>query len=239
MKLKKTAPPGLELAYLFNEGGGNKIYDAVGNNNAALTNGPTWDWSSNISGLKFTDTSSQYAACSDKIDTSGGITIVLGCLVSTVGTTPSAFGGYGNDSNEDRCQAHIPWTDNILYWDYGRQYGTGRVSTSYASYIGKLTNIALVSEGIAGLFRGIYFNGVLANSIASSDGPSGDVTLDIGRFIAEYHNGIITYFYVFNRRLTAEEIAWLDYDPYGMFEADKKIFGYAEPITFVPQIIIM
>lgn len=229
MKLKNNAPPGLELAYLLNENGGTKIYDSAKNNNAVMTNGPTWDWSSSIHGLKFADTSSQYITCSDKLDTSGGITIVLGCLVSTVGTSPAAFGGYGTDTNADRCQAHIPWTDNVLYWDYGDQTGTGRVSTSYAAYLGKLTNIALVSEGIGGSFKGIYFNGELANSIASSDGPSGNVTIDIGRFIANYHNGIITYFYVFNRRLSAREIMWLDYDSFGMFEPDHTAhYGVAE-----------
>lgn len=224
MKLNLFHPlaQGLQLAYLFNEGAGKKIFDNVKNNNATLINNPTWVWDQEVSGLKFIAGSNQYVTIPKKIDTAGAITFAFGNYVSTAAANyPVAFGGYGTSNTADRCLCHAPSTDNTLYWDYGDSAGTGRVSTDYALYLNKLVNVALVSEGIGGAFKGIYLDGILANSVASSDGPSGDVTIELGRFNgSNYDTGILTYFYIYNRILSASEIAWLDADPTGMFIPD-------------------
>ena len=57
-----------------------------------------------------------------------------------------------------------------MYWDYG--YGsngnTGRVSTSYTNYLNAWTYVTLASTGSGGTFQGIYLNGALAASNATS-----------------------------------------------------------------------
>lgn len=244
MKLKNNHPPGLELAYLFNEGGGNKAFDAAKNNKGVI-NGGGWVWAVGVDGLGLVSASSQYVSVSQKIDTTGGISVIFGNYVSTPNAWATAFGGNGTDPTLDRLLAHAPHNDNILYWDYGDTTSPdprpGRVSTDYTAHLGKLTNVALVSEGKGGSFKAIYLNGELANSVASSDGPDGDVYIDIGRFRSAadyYHNGILTYFYIFNRVLSADEIMWLDYDPYGMFDKDYMVRGYYESVGATIPIII-
>jgi len=229
MKLNPFHPlsRGLQTAYLFNECGGNTLYDSVGTKTGTLTSGPAWTEELGISGLKFVAGSSQYVTIDETIDTSGEISVAFGNYVSTAASNyPVTFGGYGTHVTNDRFLAHAPSTDDILYWDYGDSGGTGRVSIDYTSYLGKLTNIVLVSEGIGGSFKGIYLNGVLANSVASSDGPSGTITIELGRFNgSNYNSGILTYLYIYNRRLSAEEAMWLDLDPYGMFVPDFTPIG--------------
>jgi hypothetical protein len=88
--------------------------------------------------------------------------------------------------NNARFTASVPWSDSVLYWDYG--YGSngnaGRVSTSYASYLGAWTYVTLVSTGSAGTFQAIYLNGTLATSAATS--LSSIVTGDL--YLAAYPN---------------------------------------------------
>jgi hypothetical protein len=93
----------------------------------------------------------------------------------------------GNTAATDahRFAASVPWSDSILYWDYGNNTsGTGRVSTSYASYLGAWTYVTLVSTGSGGTFQAIYLNGSLAQSAATS--ASSTVTGDL--YIAAYPN---------------------------------------------------
>jgi hypothetical protein len=88
--------------------------------------------------------------------------------------------------NNARFTASVPWSDSVLYWDYG--YGSngnaGRVSTSYASYLGAWTYVTLVSTGSGGTFQAIYLNGTLATSAATS--LSSIVTGDL--YLAAYPN---------------------------------------------------
>jgi hypothetical protein len=78
--------------------------------------------------------------------------------------------GNTTQGNNARFSAAVPWSDSILYWDYGwgSSGNTGRVTTSYSSYLNSWTYVTLVSTGSAGTFQAIYLNGVLASSVAIS-----------------------------------------------------------------------
>jgi hypothetical protein len=121
------------------------------------------------------------------------------------GRSAFTLGGL-NDPN--RAQAHVPWSDGNLYWDYGTS-GSGRVSASYASYLNKWTHVALVSAGQGGNFQGIYLNGQLVASKASSTGPTQAVS---GGSIAAWpacgcwQKGTIDEFAVYNTALPANTI---------------------------------
>jgi hypothetical protein len=153
--------------------------------------------------------SSAYVTASGFSWPTGGPVTVAFWNYAAAAQNSSAF-TVGSQDGENRFHTHAPWSDGNLYWDYGNLNGNGRISTSYAAYLNTWTHVALVSEGNGGAFKAIYLNGALAASAASSNGP--DVVLnglDIGRWGGNYHNGRIDDFRIYNRVLTAGEIATL------------------------------
>lgn len=97
-------------------------------------------------------------------------------------STGSAF-NIGAADEPNRIQAHAPYTDNTLYWDYGSYASGGRVSTSYASYLNAWAYVTLEYNSSSSL-HAIYLNGALANSSTSSNTPNSTRTgLEIGRWI--------------------------------------------------------
>jgi hypothetical protein len=93
-----------------------------------------------------------------------------------------------------------------LYWDYG--YGsngnTGRVSTSYTNYLNAWTYVTLASTGSGGTFQGIYLNGALAASNATSVSSIEVGDLVVGAYPnatfygPPYHKGNIDEFRISN-----------------------------------------
>lgn len=141
--------------------------------------------------------------------TGGPVTVAFWNFVPTGGVQNSSAFTLGADGNE-RFQAHAPWGDNILYWDYGNIGGAGRISVDYAPRINLWTHVALVSEGNGGAFKGIYINGALAASAATSDGPDIALTgLQIGSWGGTRHRGQIDDFRIYDRVLTAAQIQLL------------------------------
>jgi hypothetical protein len=88
--------------------------------------------------------------------------------------------------NNSRFTGSVPWSDSILYWDYGYNgsgsSSTGRLTTSYASYLSAWTEVTLVSSGSAGTLQAIYLNGVLIASAATSVGSVSTGDLYIGGY---------------------------------------------------------
>lgn len=141
----------------------------------------------------------------------GPVTVAYWSFVATADVRNSIAFTVGNQNNPNRFQIHGPWGDNVLYWDYGDIGGTGRISTSYTAYRDKWTHVAVVSAGEGGAFKAIYLDGVLATSVASSDGPN--VVLNgllIGRGETTlWHKGRIDDFRIYDRVLSAPEITTL------------------------------
>ncbi|MFC1751760.1 LamG-like jellyroll fold domain-containing protein, partial [Patescibacteria group bacterium] len=139
-----------------------------------------------------------YIVLSGFPDTSGPITVSYWGNIASADIGDSVFGGYGTDSGNDRFQAHAPWSDGTLYWDYGDYEGDGRISTAYGAYDDKWTYVTLVSAGKGGSFKAIYLDGSLITSDSgASDGPDGNITFRIGGavIVSSYeYNGIIDEF---------------------------------------------
>lgn len=187
-----------------------------GNDGVWSGTGPRW-----VGGAAQYNGSDDYTNHSIAIDTSGAISVSFWNFVATADIQQSsAFGYRGTDVNADRFQAHVPWSDSNVYWDYGDIGGNGRISVSYAGFFDKWTHVALVSEGKGGSFKGIYLDGVLKASAGSSDGPDGVIPIDIGRAVissTEYHKGRISQFAIYNRLLVANEIQQHYRNPKGLF----------------------
>jgi len=138
------------------------------------------------------------------------VTVELIAKVISADVMTSAAFTLGNLDNPNRCMAHIPWEDFILYWDFGSSAGSGRISTPYSSYVGTYTHIALVSGGNSGTFRAIYLNGSLVASLSGSDGPD---TVTSGGFIAKWtigsglsYRGVVDEFAIYTRILSSSTI---------------------------------
>lgn len=116
----------------------------------------------------------------------------------------SAF-SVGTEVNNVRFQAHAPWSDKTLYWDYGDIGATGRIATNYADYLDKWTHVALVSDGKT--FKGIYLDGVLVASGTEASFPPERTNLVVGCFLNDsYHKGLIDELRIWNRVRSQEEI---------------------------------
>jgi hypothetical protein len=116
---------------------------------------------------------------------SSPITVTFWNFVTMAHETNSWAFTIGNSALTDaqRCSGSVPWGDSNVYWDYGiNGAGTGRVQTSYSSYLGAWTLVTLVSSGSGNTFQGVYLNGSLAASSASSAASTVTGDLIIGGY---------------------------------------------------------
>lgn len=166
----------------------------------------------NASSMSFTTAGAVVNASTFPWATGGPVTVAYWNNVTTAQVRNSSAFNVGNMDTPNRFHAHSPWSDSNIYWDYGDLGTTGRISTSYAAYLNKWTHVALVSEGVGGAFKAIYLDGVLAVSATSSDGPKVALTgANIGRWPGTNldHQGLIDDFRIYDRVLTAGQIAAL------------------------------
>lgn len=118
----------------------------------------------------------------------------------------------GAQDSPNRFMAHVPWSDNVLYWDYGSTTANGRISTDFTAYMGKWTFVALVSNGSN--FKAIYLNGVIPTGASSATAMAPGVSLtglELGRLwtggsAIYYANADIDDFAIINQVLTAQQI---------------------------------
>ncbi len=152
----------------------------------------------------------------------GGITIsVWRFITEAPSQNPEAF-QIGNNASGDRILSHFPWLDDVLYWDYGSNSASGRVSTDYSSYYGKVTHVVFWAEGDSGTGegQGIQINGKDAATNANTGTPGTLTPLRIGISGAESSagrgRGVLSFFTVwygpktqaFRRALWNPETRW-------------------------------
>ncbi|MFM2339462.1 MAG: hypothetical protein RLZZ360_98 [Candidatus Parcubacteria bacterium] len=128
------------------------------------------------------------------VNASNTITVTAWNNVTTAETKAANLFGF-TESGGQRVATHGPWSDAILYWDFGAAGVPGRVSSSYASYRNKWTHIGLVSPGAGGGNMSIYFDGAFITSSTASD-PNVTLTgFSLGSLGAsQYHDGRIDEF---------------------------------------------
>ncbi|MHC5854526.1 LamG domain-containing protein [Nostoc sp.] len=129
----------------------------------------------------------------------GPVTVELWVKVNTTDIQENVTFSVGFQENPNRFQVHLPWSDRMLYWDYGNCARAGSVEMDYTPYLDKWTHVALVSQGKGGTFKGIYLNGTLVASDNISDGPKIPLKkLAIGKWGALYFKGTIDDFRIWN-----------------------------------------
>jgi hypothetical protein len=136
----------------------------------------------------------------------GPITVAFWSLVADAEVTSSSLFTIGNlDWPNNRVQAHVPWTDRILFWDYGSS-ATGRIINWHEPSLDKWTHVALVSEGNGGTLKAIYLDGIQVAVDSVSDGPDTPLTgFTLGTWplsVSNFHRGKVDDFRIYNRVLT-------------------------------------
>src|SRR6266852_6242828 len=101
----------------------------------------------------------------------GPVTVELWAKVDS-GRTQTAFTLTALD-NPNRAQAHLPYLDNQIHWQYGNS--VDEINADYTPNLGKWTHVALVSGGSGGAYKAIYLNALLSAS-ASLPGAPGSKT---------------------------------------------------------------
>lgn len=238
MKLKPFHPlsQGLIASFLFNEGGGNNVYDATGRGNNGTGTNIAWG----RDGLDLPG-SNEHITIPNFIAQDDDWTFFISFTQDT--RNPS-----GQSSNSHLLSMQGTGGEDILYiFDKPGTptyklatyiTGTGRHDSNTVIDIGTSYTVGLTQEGTSFHF---YLNGADDGSfVGTAQSESGNIIL-FDRLSAAgdgCFDGTTGVVHFFDRPLTAEEMMWLDYDPYGMFEPDHIIRGYYESTgTTIPIII--
>lgn len=117
--------------------------------------------------------------------------------------------GLNPDAVQNRIQAHVPWADGIVYWDFGNINAGGRLSyTPPEPIVDSWQHFAFVASQ-SGNFMRIFRNGVLeAEQSGMSPFTQGNYGLRIGSLASgNYFAGRIDEFRVWNVARSPAEIA--------------------------------
>ena len=229
MQINRTHPlaKGLASCYIINEATGNKIFDLSGNSNDGINSGATWE----ADGLYF-DADNVDLGHIDRLDNVSGMSIVTSLYV----TADRDHWIFGRGTSASSADCVMLWAD--VDCSLGVQ-GSGNTDT-FAFNVGDTSAAGNRVNGTSGLrtlntkhtlaciingtYRGLYHNGVLNaehNSGAQTTIPSNLNEFYLGEWEVSASNlfaGGIQHFYIYNRALSPEEVAWLNREPYAMFE---------------------
>ena len=202
----------LQLNYRFNEGSGNLVTDRAssaanpaqgGAQNGALPNGGTFLNAGILpaNSIQFSLASNQKVVVPNFGAQLSDYPITIEFWQKIDAQVSQATFVLQNTSG-NIINAHVPWSDGKVYWDFGNQI-SGRLSyTPPVSPVGQWTHWALVSD-FGPLQMKIYRNGVLEASQASasafSGAKNGDLEIRPGGRLADFR--------VWKTARTAGEIA--------------------------------
>ena len=107
--------------------------------------------------------------------------------------------GLEPDIIANRFQAHVPFGDGVVYWDFGNISANGRLSyLPPVSLVGTWQHFALVAKSPPNGYMRIYRNGVLeAQTITASSFALGTRDLVLGR-LTGYFDGELDEFRIWN-----------------------------------------
>jgi RHS repeat-associated protein len=149
-------------------------YTLTNNNGTSATTGKI------DGGASFNGSGNYLSNSSLSIPSGSSITISFWNYVTSSNVQNSAAFTIGNSTDPNRISAHAPWSDNVLYWDYGTYNGGGRVSTNYSSYLGSWTYVVLEYNATSTI-HSIYLNATLAVSNTNANVPQATQSgIDIG-----------------------------------------------------------
>lgn len=215
---------------LFNEQGGNKVYDLSGKNNHGTLYGmaspPTAisGWAGQ--GLSF-DGVDDYvdAGAGSSLNITDAITIDARIKLASVSGTHRIVRKYAYVSDTSNEGYQLKQVDNKIAMSI---YNNTSTVTSEVSTVSSLS--VDIWYHITGTWNGsiikIYLNGLLDNSLAHTTGLKTTAQNLFISYSSSTLNGLINDVRIYNRRLSADEIRELYIEPYCMFPYLKFISSY-------------
>lgn len=110
-----------------------------------------------------------------------------------------------------RCNIHLPWSDNNVYWDYGIISGSGRLSVNWGGSTGTPYVWTFNTNGTSQ--QNIYRNNINIATKASAEQPPFGTScpLDIGAADRSvFYSGDIAEIIMYNRFLSAIEMSTIN-----------------------------
>lgn len=209
---------GLVVYWLFNEGTGNKVNDLSGQGNEGTIDGALWTPGKDGWVLEF-DGSDDCLEISlpPQITYAAPMTAVMRVKASVVHSLKGFLNiQYGSGNSGQIALAYFADAYNGLLvsrgWNanYGAKPSTAISQTAW-------NDIAIVSNG--GNERlNLYVNGALNTADGNARlNEFGDNVVQLGQGIVDLHASCqIGFFCIYDRALSAEEIAWLHREPHAM-----------------------
>ena len=145
-------------------------------------------------------------------------------FTDTTARASSLFGFVGTN----RVQAHAPYSDGTIYWDFG---GTGNRRTTSSGFT-KSTNLAtfVFQYGVLSPYRAIWYNGQsLASSTTIDAAPRGATTdpFYLGGAVGQAGDNVEIYFAAFARRVwSAGEITEFHANPWQLLKKKPRILYF-------------
>jgi len=172
-----------------------------------------------VARVRWTLTNSLNVGDASAVFASNSCTIISATVRTSSSVTNAALHGRDGGANF-RVLTHMPFTDNILYFDYGNATeGSGRIATNMASFLaaGTVNIWGLVAGGRG---REIWRNGrrIANNAGSSATVPAGDVTAGIFAGTAgPLHTENLLF--ITKEQLSEAAMELLTASPYEMFRA--------------------
>jgi hypothetical protein len=199
---------------------GYRLIDRSGNNNHGVLTGmdPGTDWvpSGGKLALDFDGSNDYVTATSPQIgQLTKNISVSIWQNLGATGRIASLFGLNTVSSINERMQAHCPWSDGVIYWDFGGYAGDNRLSVSGQNLtVGNWDHFVFLAGDIG---MQIWRNGRLIGSnstpitrVANSNTfLIGSANMHDQQGVIYYHLGRIDDVRLYNRVLTASEIRLL------------------------------
>ena len=221
---------GLVGVWLMNEGGGNKILDATGNPFSMTiqmgATAPTWSVGNTGSALLFNDANNQYSNTNSAAVADYPLTLACWFNADDAALNLALMWIGDKDVAEKYCGLRA---EGAVAGDPVRAYSRNTSAVYADSTTGFTTNKWHLATGVfaSSASRIAYIDGGSPGSNTSSQAALNWDRTAIGYFgdltPTNYFSGKISVAYIWNRALTATEVARLYREPFAMFEPARGV----------------
>lgn len=225
MQINKAHPlaRGLVGCWVMNEATGDIVFDLSGNSNHGTNNGGDWT----AEGLDFIASNSDYISLKNTILPSLPATVICWVQIDSATSFQRIFHSCIDTANPNLYGVYLQTTSGSnLEISYGSG-GVASASTRRSKTGGTVTTDLNMYAGVirSALDMNLYINGLDIGGSYSGSGssynpgtkPGGINVLEYASTLY-YGNNFISFTCVYNRALSAEEVTWLNREPYAMFQ---------------------
>jgi hypothetical protein len=203
---------GIQMCVLFNELGGAPL-DLVANTFLRIAGAVSPTWTVGVKGPagKCTATSSRW----DFTRAFSSNALTVACIRRKIDTTARACASFGATASAN-SDFYNPWSDGIVYWDFGGQAGANRLTWSGYSISTQVEHWVFVGGSLG---SAIYLNGIQrANQSTAITQSSASLDWSINYDIGQASGDLQEFFFfgIWNTQWSAATVAQWNAEPYGL-----------------------